>query len=70
MHVIMHLKENFVLAIVKLILNFFSAVSTLSLISSIVPILKTKNLFLQLSISDGEMLSTPKMVTFTAKSLQ
>ena len=70
MHVIMHLKENFVLAIVKLILNFFSAVSTLSLISSIVPILKTKNLFLQLSIWDGEMLSTPKMVTFTAKSLQ
>lgn len=70
MYVIMNLKKNFGFALVKLILTCFSAVSTLSLISSIVPSPNTKTLFLQLSIWDGEISSTPKIITFTAKSLQ
>ena len=70
MYVIMNLKENFGFALVKLMLNCFSAVSTLSLISSIGPSSNTKKLFLQLQIWDGEISSTPKIITFTAKSFQ
>ena len=55
MYVIMNLKENFGFALVKLMLNCFSAVSTLSLISSIGPSSNTKKLFLQLQIWDGEI---------------
>ena len=42
------LKQNFVLALLKFVLNFFSVLPMLSLISSVVPSPKTKKLFLKL----------------------
>ena len=52
-------------ALLKLILNIFSAVTTPSLIPSVGPSPNAKKLFFGLSILWGdELLSTPKIITF------
>ena len=56
--------------LLKLILNIFSAVPTLSLTLSVGPLPNTKKLFFGLSILWGdELLSTPKIITFLALPL-
>ena len=60
---------SFVFALVNPILSFFSAVPTLSLISSVGLLPNTKKLFFWLSLWDDQVLSTPKIETFLPKSL-
>ena len=55
------LKQNVVFALLKLILKFFLAVPKLALIWSIGLTPNTKDLFLQLSVRDNELLSTVKI---------
>ena len=45
-----NLSKTLFFALLKLIVNFFSAAPTLSLISSVVPSPNSKKLFLQLSV--------------------
>ena len=59
--------KNIVFALVKLILNFGSPATALILRSSIGHSPNTKNLFLRLSASDDELLSTSKMAIFQKK---
>ena len=59
--------KNIVFALVKLTLNFGSPATALILRSSVGHSPNTKNLFLRLSASDDELLSTSKMVIFQKK---
>ena len=63
------LKQNFVFALLKLIAYVFSAAPVLPLIASVGPSPNTRKLLLLLSVWDDEVLSTPKITTFLAKSL-
>ena len=65
----MEIQIRFVFAVLKLILNFHSAASMLSLIPSINPSPNNKKLFLGLSVWDDEVLSTTKITEFLANSL-
>ena len=56
-------------ALLKLILTFFSGGPKLPLIPKVVPSPRTKKLFLRLSESDNEPISTPKIITFLAVSI-
>ena len=62
-------KQNFVFSLVKIILNFFSGEPKVPLIPKVGPLPNTKKLLLRLSAGDGELLSTPNMITFVAISL-
>ena len=50
-------------------LNFFSFLPALPLVSSVSPSPKAKKLLSSFATSDYELLSTPKITTFLAKSL-
>ena len=63
------LKQNFVFALVKLLVNFFSCEPKLPSIPKVRPSPNIKKLFLGLSEWDDELLSTPKTITFLAVSL-
>ena len=53
----------------KVILNFFSGAPKLSLIPKVYHSPDTKNAFLQSSVWDDKLLSTPKITKFLASSL-
>ena len=55
--------------LVKFILNVFSGDPKLPLIQKVGPSPNIKKLSLRLSEGDDELLSTPKIITFLAKSL-
>ena len=63
------LKQSFVFALVKLILNFYSGETKLPLIPKVWFSPNIKNLVLRLSEWDDELLSTPKTITYLAVSL-
>ena len=63
------MKQNFVFALLKLILNFFSGELHLPLILKVGPSPSTKKLLLQWLAWDDELLSTPKIIKFLAMSL-
>ena len=62
-------KQNFVFALLKLILNFFSSLPKFPLIPKVSPSPKIKKLFLWLPVWDDELSTTPTITTFLAKPL-
>ena len=62
------LKRNFVLVLLKLILNFISGEPKLQLIRKVEPSPSTKNLFLRLSEWGNKVSSLPKIIAFIAVS--
>ena len=53
--------QNFVFALLKLVLNFFPGITKLLLMSKVSPSPNIKILFLRLSEIDYELLSTPEI---------
>ena len=64
----MKTQTNFVFAFLKLILNIFPGAAKLLLMPKVSPSPKIKKTFLILSRWDDELLSTPNIITFLAKS--